>query len=505
MANHLNPGIGTAYATLIAEFHARIDDAVKGLDPAVATVTNMPVDTIRWSSAAGKWQKWNGTVWNDLAATYAVSISGNAATAAALQTARTINGISFNGTANITIPANTASTLTFNNGGAGGASGTTFDGSVARTISYNSVGAPSTSGTNATGTWGISVSGNAGTVTNGVYTGANNVLTGFNQLLGQTNFTVTAGTNSVGNSGSNGGLNVVSKSDDGGTTMGAATVTFQRPGFYGLHMGMDTDNVLRIGGFSDGAGQYRMELGTATCILKGLTATGNVTLTPGTGGVQADIATGVTVTGNTKTVNIGTGGASGSTTIVNIGPTATGAISAITLNGAVYSKDLRGSRKDAVDQGGRIQLHRAVDDTMAWTLQSYGAAASTEFVLYSHHANVSSVRVDGTTSNMIVAGDVTAFSDERLKKDWGALPSNLLERLAAVKHGTYTRVDTGARQVGVSAQDMRHVLAESVLEGKDEAKTLSVAYGQAALAICVELAKEVVALRGALGRLVEVR
>ena len=37
-------------------------------------------------------------------------------------------------------------------------------------LGYADVGAPSTSGTNATGTWGISISGNAGTVTNGVYT-----------------------------------------------------------------------------------------------------------------------------------------------------------------------------------------------------------------------------------------------------------------------------------------------------------------------------------------------
>jgi len=52
--------------------------------------------------------------------------------------------------------------LTINNSGSGAASGTTFDGSVARTISYNTVGAPSVSGTNATGTWGINISGNAG-------------------------------------------------------------------------------------------------------------------------------------------------------------------------------------------------------------------------------------------------------------------------------------------------------------------------------------------------------
>lgn len=37
-------------------------------------------------------------------------------------------------------------------------------------LGYADVGAPSTTGTNATGTWGISITGNAATVTNGVYT-----------------------------------------------------------------------------------------------------------------------------------------------------------------------------------------------------------------------------------------------------------------------------------------------------------------------------------------------
>jgi hypothetical protein len=60
--------------------------------------------------------------------------------------------------------------VTFNNGGAGAASGTTYNGSTARTISYNTIGAPSTTGTGASGTWGISITGNSATVTNGVYT-----------------------------------------------------------------------------------------------------------------------------------------------------------------------------------------------------------------------------------------------------------------------------------------------------------------------------------------------
>ncbi|WP_082824542.1 tail fiber domain-containing protein [Arthrospira platensis] len=57
------------------------------------------------------------------------SISGNAGTATALQTARTINGTSFNGSANITITANTPNTLT--NGT--GLTGNNFNGSTATT------------------------------------------------------------------------------------------------------------------------------------------------------------------------------------------------------------------------------------------------------------------------------------------------------------------------------------------------------------------------------------
>lgn len=92
-------------------------------------------------------------------------LTGNASSATILQTARNINGQSFNGSADITVTANTTNAATFNNGGAGAASGSTFNGSSALTISYNTIGAPSITGTNATGTWGISVTGNAATAT----------------------------------------------------------------------------------------------------------------------------------------------------------------------------------------------------------------------------------------------------------------------------------------------------------------------------------------------------
>jgi hypothetical protein len=94
--------------------------------------------------------------------------------------------------------------------------------------------------------------------------------------------------------------------------------------------------------------------------------------------------------------------------------------------------------------------------------------------------------------NFTATGNVTAFSDERLKTDWSDLPIDFVDRLAAVKHGTYTRIDNGERQAGSSAQDWQKLLPEVILEGEDG--TLSLAYGNAALVACIKIAQRVLAL-----------
>ena len=94
------------------------------------------------------------------------------------------------------------------------------------------------------------------------------------------------------------------------------------------------------------------------------------------------------------------------------------------------------------------------------------------------------------SGNLTMAGNVTAYSDERLKKDWALLPDDYVERLAQIKSGTYTRIDSEERQVGVSAQDFQLLLTEAV--SKDNSGMLSVSYGNAALASSVELAKRIV-------------
>jgi hypothetical protein len=84
-------------------------------------------------------------------------------------------------------------------------------------------------------------------------------------------------------------------------------------------------------------------------------------------------------------------------------------------------------------------------------------------------------------------------SDERLKHTWLDIDWQLIEKLANVKAGTYTRFDTGLRQAGVSAQSMRDAIPEVVEEHPDSG-FLSVAYGNAALVAAVALSRRVLQL-----------
>lgn len=92
---------------------------------------------------------------------------------------------------------------------------------------------------------------------------------------------------------------------------------------------------------------------------------------------------------------------------------------------------------------------------------------------------------------LTASGDITAFSDERMKEDWNDLPRDFIRQLAAIhRSGTFTK--DGERHVGVGAQSLIEILPEAVMENADG--ILSVAYGNAALAACVELSRKVVDL-----------
>jgi hypothetical protein len=128
----------------------------------------------------------------------------------------------------------------------------------------------------------------------------------------------------------------------------------------------------------------------------------------------------------------------------------------------------------------------------------YDATASTTRVRVSSSGNVGIGALTPaftlTVSGAIQAsGNVGAYSDERVKKNWRDLGPDFVDQLAEIKSGVYDRVDVELTQVGVGAQSLQKILPEAVMS--DPEGNLSVTYGNAALAICVELAKEIKALK----------
>lgn len=129
-----------------------------------------------------------------------------------------------------------------------------------------------------------------------------------------------------------------------------------------------------------------------------------------------------------------------------------------------------------------------------WSTVSASPAGSNTQVQYNSSgsfAGSANFTFDGT--NVLVAGTVSGGSDERLKTNWRSVQDNYITKLANVKAGIFDRTDLNITQPGVSAQSLREVLPEAVLE--DENGMLSVNYGGAALLSVIELAKEIVALR----------
>jgi len=96
------------------------------------------------------------------------------------------------------------------------------------------------------------------------------------------------------------------------------------------------------------------------------------------------------------------------------------------------------------------------------------------------------LEVDG---NILASGDITAFSDARLKENVKTLP-NALESVKAMRGVTYNKIGEEKQSIGVIAQEVQAVLPQLVSEHKDE--MLSVAYGNIT-AVLIEAVKELTA------------
>lgn len=125
---------------------------------------------------------------------------------------------------------------------------------------------------------------------------------------------------------------------------------------------------------------------------------------------------------------------------------------------------------------------------LGWGITETGADGALRFETRTDlGAYTTRMSVD-TASNLTVSGNVTAFSDIRLKTDITKI-TDALAKVNQLNGYTYTRIDTGERQTGVIAQELQKVLPEAVM---NDGETLSVAYGNM-MGLMIEAVKELTA------------
>jgi hypothetical protein len=441
-------GVAPSYGKVVFGTHTSGINSVSEGGTGVATLTGLAYGngTAAFSAATasevvaviGTTAVTNAT--NATNATTAASCSGNAATATVLETARNINGTSFNGSADITVTANTTNTLTRGTY----LTGNNFNGSAATTWAVDATDANTVSkvvardgsGNFAAGTITATLSGNATTATTATTANA-------------TAAALTAGTFLT----------------SGGTFNGSTARTFA--------VDATSANTVSKVVARDASGNF--SAGTITAALTG-NVTGNVT--GSSGSCTGNSATATTATNQSGgTVSATTGSFSGLVT----GATATTAdINAANDTG---SFSCRGNASFPAS----MSFHR----TGVYAI-NMGLSTSNNFIIGGWSASSNAFSMTGAGA-LTMLNNITAYSDERVKTNWRDLQPDFIEQLAKVKHGIYDRTDQVSTQIGVGAQSLRPVMEHAVME--DENGNLSVAYGNAALVAVIELAKQVVELK----------
>lgn len=393
----------------------------------------------------------SGTLGDIQATNFRGALFGNANTATTLATARTINGVSFDGSANITVADSTKLPL------AGGTMTGAITFAGAQTWpTFNQ----STTGNAATATTATNQSG--GTVSATSVTSTGQVVINYN-IATPTNY-----------------YNAIQQEIR--ATSGTAGIGLHRNGF--SHCGIYHDAVNTL--------KFDMNGGTST-----LNATTGTILGSGNYNSYALPLSGGTLTGPTK-VKVGHGDTRFQLHYNHDNNDNSGYAGYLTLwasePGLSYAETGIGGN---INIGGQYYGRQSSG-------QPYGTyirfvSSTGQIIFYSTTGVPNQIGGQGSVTasidavgNFTATNNITAYSDERLKTNWAALAKNFIEGLASVKSGTYTRTDNGSRQAGSSAQDWQKLLPEVVMENNDDAKTLALSYGNAALVSAVELAKRVV-------------
>ena len=360
-----------------------------------------------------------------------------------------------------------------------------------------------TAGTN------VSISNSSGGITINATPAAGGTVTSVDGSGGTTGLTLSGGPITVSGTLTLGGTLVPANGGTGATTLTGyvygngtstmtASTTIPSTAITGLGTmaAQNANSVAITGGTIDGA-----SVGATTAsTVRGTTITATTQFT-GSGAGLTSIPNSATTATNANTANAivardGSGNFSAGTITATLSGNASTATTATNQSGGTVSATTGAFSSAVTFPGGSSVI--ANGDFIARRANGatgvyYFVTAGSVYLFY----DGSNFQLQG--GSLVCSGNVTAYSDERVKTNWRGYGPDFIERLAKVKHGTFDRTDTELTQDGVSAQSLQELLPHSVME--DTEGKLSVSYGNAALVAAVKLAERVVALEARLAAL----
>jgi Chaperone of endosialidase len=230
---------------------------------------------------------------------------------------------------------------------------------------------------------------------------------------------------------------------------------------------------------------------TADRTINGIIFNGTQNITVHTAGTGIGIGANGTDINNTGVTSITTSSglsantnATGAVSITNTGVTSITTSSGLSANtNATGAVSITNSGVTSAVSGTGVTVSAA---TGAVTF-SIGQAVATDSDVRFGSIGVGAAAPGG--NNVVVQGNVTAYSDRRLKDNIETI-TDALNKLTQVRGVTYTRTDmedTLTRHTGVIAQELESVLPEAVMTDSDGIK--SVAYGNV-IGLLIESIKE---------------
>lgn len=256
------------------------------------------------------------------------------------------------------------------------------------------------------------------------------------------------------------GANVSVVSDTGsfsvrGSASVPAAMSFHRAGAYAINVGLDTDNVFKIGGWSDGTNTYRLQLGGP-----GGTHTFN-----GTVAATTFSGAGTSLSGTAASLTAGK-----ASTLAQGGGTGT----AMTFNWSGQAGQpswLWGS-----NDGANHYVYNPSNFSVAYAATAGSATtatSATSFTSTSLNSQFASIGVgmaaQGSSSIYAIGSIVGGYSDERLKTNIKPI-ENALEKIKSISGVTFNSNELAAtfgytdtsEQVGVLAQEIEKVIPQVV-------------------------------------------